>query len=398
MATFELQNLYVGDNLPHHILRQIENARIGPFTIQLGHNYNTQVSNLSQPGQFHSNWNWARGGPIEIEEFRISARPAQGWVTTAVATRDDTVDDRSLLAESPINDGGLWDLCELLTLFSGRRVTSPCYSERYGAAYRYVGRGMKLHLLTLHATAHAWDGRSQFSRLEMEMALPSHNQAVYDMIQTQVSHYTTALDIICAKYEPSGTTAVGNTAIAKNVRRELKDAVEAAVRVCGGLTDDQKDSFIRVLNARIDQGLAKGFLAKLKDLLQDLGAVDDPLTSEANARIRLLDSLRNSVIHTGRLPRPEAGESREDLGRRMAWIASQVLPEINEQAFYRVLGFSEGDRSHFGLDMNVLRRYIVEGYIGESVEDISVIRRLDRVLGDGATSGPDATSGGEDTY
>ena len=95
----------------------------------------------------------AGGGVIEVVEYTTPGRQSPSWVCTATVTRDGTEGVQSLLAESPINDCGLWDLCDLLTLFTGRRVTSRVYKERHGTAYAYVGRGMDIYHLALHAAA-----------------------------------------------------------------------------------------------------------------------------------------------------------------------------------------------------------------------------------------------------
>lgn len=208
----------------------------------------------------------------------------------------------SFHAASPINDGGLWDLCELLTFFTGRRVAADPYKIRHGAAYRYVGKGIPIYFQAIHAVAHAWPNRERFVEAKLEMALLSQNQAIFDMIQTQASHYTTALDIVCAQYRPMAANAVENVRIDKKTKSQLKDAVEKAVYACEGLADSQKQSFVRVLSARIDQGLAKGFVAKLEDVLVDFGAVDVPVSKEVKERIRFIDCIRNAIIHNGRDP------------------------------------------------------------------------------------------------
>ena len=100
----------------------------------------------------------------------------------------------------------------------------------------------------------------------MEMAIPSHNQAVSAMIQTQASHYTTALDIVWAKYPSKTRDAKDGGQIDDGVKAALKAKVQAAVAAAEGLTDDQRASFSRILGSRVDQGLSKGFIDKLQDI------------------------------------------------------------------------------------------------------------------------------------
>lgn len=375
----ELFNLDVGQTLAPTIRSQLEAVKIGPFSIRFADDYDQKRRLLSEPGQLVSNL-MTSGGVIEVEEYSTCGRQSPGWVCTATVARDGTPGGQSVLAESPIDDFGLWDLCELLTLFTGRRVTSNVYKERHGAAYVYVGRGMEIFYLALHAAAAAWPGRANLVKHNMEMAIPSHNQAVSDMIQTQVSHYTTALDIACAKYPAKSRDATAGGKIDDAVKAALKAKVQEAVATFEGLTTDQRDSFNRVLGSRIDQGLSKGFVDKLQDILTDFGAIDANPPGPVKNRVRFIDTIRNQVIHSGRLPRPDEGETRHQLGQRVATIVYSVFPEINCQAFYRVMGMNDATRERFKLDSPVLREFFTDGRLSASIGDISDISILDKVL------------------
>ncbi|TSA02987.1 MAG: hypothetical protein D4R77_11885 [Planctomycetaceae bacterium] len=375
----EIFNLDVGNSLAPSIRSQLEAVKIGPFSIRFIDDYDQKRRLLSDKGQFVSNLK-AAGGILEVEEYTLPGRQSPGWVCTATITHDGTPGVQSLLAETPINDAGLWDLCELLTLFTGRRVTSSVYKERHGTAYVHIGRGMEIFFLALHAASNAWAGRENLVKHEMEMAIPNHNQAVSDMIQTQASHYTTALDIVCAKYPAQSRTAKAAGKIDKQVKATLKAKVQDAVAACEGLSDEQKASFKRILGSRVDQGLSKGFIDKLQDILTDFGAVEAGAPEPVQERVRFIDSIRNAIIHNGRLPRPAEGETRQQLGQRVATIVYSVIPEINCQAFYRVLGLDDGARQWLKLDSTVLREFFTDGRLAASIENLSDISILDKVL------------------
>jgi hypothetical protein len=375
----ELFNLDVGRSLAPSIRSQLEAVMIGPFSIRFVDDYDQKRRLLSEPGQLVSNLK-AGSGVVEVEEYTTRGRQSPGWVCTATVTRDGTPGVQSLLAESPIDDCGLWDLCELLTLFTGRRVTSSVYKERHGTAYVYVGRGMEIFYLALHAAAAAWPGRANLVKNKMEMAIPSHNQAVSDMIQTQASHYTTALDIVCAKYPAKTHDAKAGGRIDDGVKAALKAKVQEAVAAAEGLTADQRASFARILGSRIDQGLSKGFVDKLQDILTDFDAVDPNPPAPVKDRVRFIDTIRNAIIHNGRLPRPDEGETRHQLGQRVATIVYSVIPEINCQAFYRVMGLDDATRQRFQLDSPGLREFFTDGRLAASIGDLSDISVLDKVL------------------
>jgi len=239
---------------------------------------------------------------------------------------------------------------------------------------------MEIFFLALHAASNAWAGRENLVKHEMEMAIPNHNQAVSDMIQTQASHYTTALDIVCAKYPAQSRTAKAAGKIDKQVKATLKAKVQDAVAACEGLSDEQKASFKRILGSRVDQGLSKGFIDKLQDILTDFGAVEAGAPEPVQERVRFIDSIRNAIIHNGRLPRPAEGETRQQLGQRVATIVYSVIPEINCQAFYRVLGLDDGARQWLKLDSTVLREFFTDGRLAASIENLSDISILDKVL------------------
>ena len=380
VESVDLLNLDVGGKLGNVIRPQLEGLRFGPFRIVFYEDYERRVSQLTQQGQLQSRIHM-EGSRLTVEERIVDPSYADGWIATARLLIDGSNAESSVLAEQSIPDSGIWDLCELLTFFTGRRVTVSQYCERHGAAYRHVGRGCKMYFATLHMVAHAWPHRSSLVQNDLEMAFLSHNQAVYDMIQTQVSHYTTALDIICAHYPVQTTTGQQQAGLTRSTKRALKEKVQSAVAEVTELLPAQREAFIRVLGARVDQGLAKGFVTKLEDLLVEFGAVDPNPTDEVRNRIRFVDTLRNAVIHNGRLPRADENESRQQLGQRVAQFSGQVLPSINAAAFYRLLGFDQQARDQFALETPELRDFFVNGDLGPTINDISDLRILERLLG-----------------
>jgi hypothetical protein len=358
---------------------QLEAVKIGPFSIKLADDYEARECQLSAKGRLQSSMDFS-GGLLKMSERETPPHYASGWITTAFAEHDGTPGIESVFAEIPIKDDGVWDLCELLTLVTSRRVTCPEYSLRHGAAYRYIGRGANVPLQSLHVAADAWSGREKIVSCEMEMAIPSHNQAVSDMIQTQASHYTTALDIVCAKYPAQSQSGKDDTKVSEELKTAIKNKVTVAVNSCDGLTDTQREAFVNILCARIQQGSSKGFVGKLQDVLADLGAITDKPSKDVIARVKFIDKTRNLIIHNGRLPRPGENETRHQLGQKIAHIVYTILPEINRQAFFRVLNISPEKRRMFLLDEPVLREYFMEGRLGLTIESVSSLRILEQLL------------------
>ena len=131
---------------------------------------------------------------------------------------------------------------------------------------------------------------------------------------------------------------------------------------------------------RVQQGSSKGFVGKLQDVLSDLGAIVEKPPEYVVARVKFIDTVRNTIIHNGRLPRPGKDETRHQLGQRVTYIVYTILPEINRQAFFRVLKVCPEDRATFSLDEPVLREFFTEGKVGQTIESLSDLRILERFL------------------
>ena len=375
----ELQNLSIGPALGNVVRPQLEAVKIGPFSIRFIDDYEARHHQLSAKMLLRSSMKFSEG-KLEVSEEEVPQNHATGWLTTAVAMHDGTSGIESVFAETPIKDDGAWDLCELLTFVTGRRVACPEYSERHGVAYRHIGRSAKVPLQSLHVAAAAWPGRDNVLSCGMEMAILSHNQAVSDMIQTQASHYTTALDIVCAKYPARSHAGKDETNVSDELKAAIKEKVAIAVNSCDVLSGPQKEAFINILCARVQQGSSKGFVGKLQDVLEDLGAIDENPTKDVVARVKFIDTMRNTIIHNGRLPRPGKDETRTQLGQRVAYIVYTILPAINLQALLMVLKVSPEDQARYSLHEPVLREFFTEGKAGQMVESLSDLRILTKLL------------------
>ena len=123
----ELLNLYVGDRRPPDILAQVA---VGPWTVELVPEYEARVTQLSR--------NRAKTTTLSPHgEPTVSWSPPRGdggWTATAVARKEaDQPIEPSLFGREPPVDDGLWDLCTLLTLLTGRRVTTREHAERWSS-------------------------------------------------------------------------------------------------------------------------------------------------------------------------------------------------------------------------------------------------------------------------
>ena len=75
----ELFNLDVGKSLAPSIRAQLEEVKIGPFSIRFVDDYDQKRWLLSDKGQFVSNLKEA-GGIVEVEEFTLPGRQSPGRI------------------------------------------------------------------------------------------------------------------------------------------------------------------------------------------------------------------------------------------------------------------------------------------------------------------------------
>lgn len=105
MRKIELFNLYVGDS-------RIPKSNVGPFIIDFKPNYENLISCMYQPEQ------------IITEGFGlkyIKSEQQGKWIPTADLWMSDDK-EISVLRDPSINDGGVWDICQILSFITGRCV------------------------------------------------------------------------------------------------------------------------------------------------------------------------------------------------------------------------------------------------------------------------------------
>ncbi len=323
MKTVDLFNLYMGDSRPGPSSSE---SSIGCLKVRLTDDYNDKVSQLPQPPM------------LTFNETGLQRSPAQEGTWQATATVSwKGAGENSILLDKIADDGGLWDLCNLLTFLTGRNVATAEYCERV----RPDGYGdyAVAQIETLRAVAHAWQNRECLVSKNLHFALLLYNQAMNtNILQLRAASYYTALDIVLGQHE------MDYERVSKPIRKQLKDEISNILKKTTGLQPDEVERYRNLLRDGIDRGPTS--LDKLFSLLKTIEIIDPSPTSDQKRRVRYINQVRNRLIHAGQTPKLE-GLDDEQSKRYTANIVAAVVPEIIRIVIGHHLGFRRGGRGSY---------------------------------------------------
>lgn len=357
MCSLQIFNLDVGD--PRRLIGTIP-FRVGPFRLELVEEYPRAVSQLYQPEQLHVQI----AGPVNQLTRNVTRTPESpgGWVVTANATIEEGSSESSVLCRFTTQDGGVRDLCEILTFLTGRRVITDGMQQ-------FCVPDAKLNAScvqeeTFAAAAIAWANRSRISRHGMQYAVLLENAAIDQrMMQVRAYLHNAVLNILVDKWPSEEIAAVPNPnrpTLPRAVRTELASCVERAVRDFDGLTSDLKEAYIPVLRAKVQQGPWSLHDDVLRLLQYDLGILPVQVDEAVVRRVKFMNRVRNHMTHSGQMPElPGLQPAVSD--RYTAVIVGGVVPAINQLALGRLFGFTVetvGSLSQQPLD---LQRFFMDG-------------------------------------
>ena len=323
MKTVDLFNLYMGDSRPGPSWSE---SSIGCLKVRLKDDYNARVSQLPQPPMWTLN---------ETGQQLLPSRDGT-WQATATVSWEGA-GENSILLDKMADDGGRWDLCNLLTFLTGRNVATAEYCERV----RPDGYGdyAVAQIETLRAAAHAWQNRECLVSKNLHFALLLYNQAMNtDILQLRAASYCTALNIILDQQD------MAYERVSKPIRKKLKNEISDVLTKTKGLQPDQVERYRNLLSGQIDRG--PSLLDKLFSLLQSLEIIDPSPIPEQETRVRYVDRVRNILTHTGRIPDLK-GLDDEQAKRYTFNIVAAVVPEIIRIVIGHHLGFRAGGRGSY---------------------------------------------------
>lgn len=357
----DLFNLFVGPTLPPERLRR---QKIGPFEVAVIDDYDHKVKGLFQRPSVNVSFQWRRLdsqppnqdpnypiGQMEQVVTHIDGQKGEWTVTGKAALQSDG--EASILSRTPIADNGLWDLCELLTFITGRRVLTCDMLERFDP--NRADEAACIPVESLLAASAAWQHRQTLAESGMVYALLSHNSALdYQFLQPKAAQQNTALNVLIDKWPLPKLPKV-----AQGIREGLAKAVEELVGRWEGLTDEARLGYTALLRSKVMEG-PYSMLDKLTLLLRDLGVVLADDGEPVMTRVRYLNTVRNRLTHSGEMPRLK-NMTQEQSDRYTVTIVGGVLQSLNKLALGKMLGFSPSGVGSLSQDASGLRHFFAEG-------------------------------------
>jgi hypothetical protein len=124
MEIVDIYNLDVGNKL---YAADVKEVVIGDLVLTLAPDYEDRCSKL-----FHGDLRHEENVLSSSGKVTFSEKNEGEWVLTAsVKCQPGSNQSSSILAFQDITDHGIWDLCEILTFLTGRRVTTVDEIGRY---------------------------------------------------------------------------------------------------------------------------------------------------------------------------------------------------------------------------------------------------------------------------
>lgn len=368
MASTTLYNLDVGD--PRRVIGG-RSSQVGPFRLELAEDYINAVNQLHKPDQLKV----TLAGPIDKLTRNVTRVEGVdgGWQVTATATADDDNLTTSVLGRFPSQDGGIRDLCEILTFLTGRRVVLEQALQFFTPNAK--SEAACLPEETFAAASIAWSYRERFSSHGLAYALLLENAAIdHRLMQIRAYLHNAVLNILVDKWpsdEIAAVPAPAVTKITKNIRKELADLVEATVVAFPSLPKEAKDAYIPLLRGKVFQGTSSLHDAVLRLLQYDLGILPVNIDQRVLQRVQFVNRVRNFMTHSGQMP-DLPGLEQEVADRYTAVIVAGVVPAINQLAIGKLFGFTTETVGSLSQQSADLSRFFLEGnWRGQPLELMS---------------------------
>jgi len=344
---------------------------VGPFKLDLAEGYVDAIAKLHRPDQLQV----TLAGPINQLTRSVTRVDGSdgGWEVTAFATTNDQNQESSVLGRFPSQDGGVRDICEVLTFVTGRRVVLEQSFQFFTPNAK--SEAACLPEETFAAATLAWTHRERFSRHGVAYALLLENAAIdHRMMQVRAYLHNAVLNILVDKWPSEEISALPTPAVMKlpkKMRSELADNVEATVVAFPSLPDEARSGYIPLLRAKVFQGPSSLHDAVLRLLQYDLGILPEKVDAPVVQRVQFMNRVRNYMTHSGQMP-DLPGLSQEIADRYTAAIIGGVVPTINQLAIGRLFGFTTDTVGSLSQQPDDLQRFFLEGnWRGQPLELMS---------------------------
>lgn len=372
----EIYNLYFGKIKPR---QPFDKVKIGPFEISVKNNYKIIVNQLPRP-------NVISGQPDGDQEY-IKGRIG-GWIATADC-RCENGSEKSILAINPIDDSGIWDLCQILTFLNGRNITCNPNDSRYDP--NVFGDRACIDIEILHAAKVMWNNRKilverklVYSFLLYNSAVSCHDvnsragvisasfNGVYDDWLRQAKR-----DLKDSDDESKGLYAK-LVDLTKEEKSIAKDVVQKAIESNEKIDGPKKDGLINLLKAKIDGGLLSP-VNLIQAMLISEEIIPEHPDSSVIDRIKFMNTVRNKFVHNG--APPEFKKNPELSIEFSIFIICRLMPDLIQMYLGKAVGFTNKSVGSLSQHKHNFINYFNYGiYNGRKVESESYEDEISSII------------------
>jgi hypothetical protein len=301
--------------------------RIGSFLIRLSDEYEDVYGRLAQNARSYTD-------PITGKRTEIPAVEGEWTITAYVRDLDyKNVTRPSLFTVSEELDNGLWDLLEILTFTTGRRVTigelkcrfSPCFFGAPACVAAELPEAIQM----------AWANRERLVDAGLKHAILTYNDALSQTsVQSQGCLFSAALNVIIDRLSPS--IRVFDARCKGQAVKDLKEVIHSIKE----LEEPWLSNMLHEIDGVFGRAV-NGAFPKLIRVLQILTIIPEEVPEHTVRRIKWMNQLRNSIVHSGEIR--IRGVENPLLRFLAGLIVNQIIPAICARAIGEYLGFrSEG--------------------------------------------------------
>lgn len=351
--------------------------RFGPYEFEVTPDHVAALEGLPRHAQVHQQWD-AEGRPVVEKSPVQSGQPGE----TALVRRVDPLPGTPPYLGGAQDPDGIGELCTLLSFLTGRRVLRAEDRTAFDGMHygeRVVGGNFFWTAGVFWPDLAAVQHESLAPALWAVVQIPMTNDLI-----AQQCHASAALDRVVTLWHTKQRKAADPAREAK-IDEAVLDA-ETAIRAKLGDSPLIADVLPRI------RGLFQpSAVAKLIGYLQSMQLISDPPTAEETKRVKLLNMVRNRVLHTADIP----SELHRDETRR-AEIASVVRAVIADLAALRLADVMGLQDWLVDYSREQVRRFFSQGeYNGFRVFQEDYGRYIDRLSQDWVTTTFGFDSSGE---
>ena len=303
MKKYKLYNLFIGDN---PIIRNFE---IGPYNLEICDNYD----DLQKDFVMSPNTDFA----IHTADISIEKEPRAYLPSTWTQAHPPAI----------------WDIVQILSFLSGHSIFTENLKGRFHSI-KYNSSVVGEQFIP-EALIKAWNNRKKFVN-EREMR---PFWLYLNMNRTNEAQIVLLIGCICLE--------IIQEIEWNNINNPAKDSKDSEINILSILINKIHEL---IDDSHIDNNLKNKFkgisgkwattssVNKLKNLLIKYGIIDDSLYDIQQKRIKYINQLRNSMVHSGDLVLPNWLKGKKEKLNTTLLISTQLIPSIIELYILKKFG------------------------------------------------------------